>query len=96
MDMARASVEEIGEVVRCLGLWRRRADTLKVFSHQWTFAQEVEEQWPLPEKKVRAMKGIGPYAADSYRFFILDDFSRFDSGDFVLLKYLKARREGKL
>jgi hypothetical protein len=41
------------------------------------------------EKTVAKLPGIGPYALDSYRIFILKDRSRFESGDKVLAKYLE-------
>lgn len=78
---------ELEEMLRPLGLQNRRAATLREFSIQWIMA----EPWGLTEQLLAQMKGIGPYALDSYRIFVLGDGSRCDSGDKELVRWLEGR-----
>ena len=86
--MEAATDEEIGEIIRPCGLWRRRAGTLRRLSGQWS---RIKLGWPFedpPEQEVCRIHGVGLYALDSYRFFVLGDTSRFESGDKELAKWL--------
>ena len=85
LSMAGADYDELGEIIRSLGLWRRRTKTLIEFSLDWYF----RDSYKPSEVEVKKMHGIGKYAADSYRIFQLGDRTRCESGDSVLLWYLK-------
>jgi methyl-CpG-binding domain protein 4 len=79
--MQAATDEEIGEIIRPCGLWRKRADTLRRLSGGWTSARRTYPYGEVPAEEVARMPGVGPYALDSYRWFVLDDYSKFESGD---------------
>lgn len=86
--MWRADQEEVQALIRPLGLWRRRSKTLKKMSREFILAKLRTNHGTLPEEEVKNLPGVGPYALDSYRIFVLGDESRCDSKDRVLMEYL--------
>ena len=92
LAMSQADLEELGELLRGLGLWRRRAETLKKFSTEWgELMLEMGERLPMPEV-VHCCTGVGKYAVDSYKIFVLGwDMKPSDVEDKELKKYLESR-----
>jgi endonuclease III len=91
--MSQSPVELLVEKLRPLGLQNTRARKLQTFSRGWTIAlrssRENGERWPTAGV-VAGLAGVGPYALDSYRFFVLGDTSRFESGDKELKRWLET------
>lgn len=95
-SMAAADIKQLEMLIQPCGLWHRRARTLITFSEQW-------ENWLYEKRRrpehadIRHFYGIGPYAIDSYRFFVDGDISRGPmSGDKELIAYYRRRHgEGK-
>ena len=86
--MQASTDEELEEIIRPLGLWRRRTVILRKMSGMWW---RIKRQYPyedVPEEEIARLPGIGVYALDSYRIFHLRDRSRFDSGDKEIARHL--------
>lgn len=76
---AQAKVEDVAETVRMLGLYNRRARALIRMSQDF-----LKDGWD----DVQDFYGVGKYASDSYRIFILNELPA--SEDAVDDKELKA------
>jgi A/G-specific adenine glycosylase len=61
-DLARATEAEIGDMIQSIGLWRRRATTLKQLS-----LEMVRRKGKLPKtrEEILALPGVGQYIANS-------------------------------
>lgn len=88
--MATSSKPELMAHLAPLGLADRRSESLRKMSMSYV----VRSERPIPEHVVATFSGVGPYALDSYRFFVLGDTSRFESGDKVLAAYLEGIDDG--
>lgn len=77
-DLADADEAEITEVVRSLGMWKRRSSTLKKMSRQFH-----EGKW----SNVLELAGVGKYASDAYRIFMLGDWRNVQPNDHALNDY---------
>ena len=75
---AHADEEEISELLKTLGLYRRRAKTLKKMS-----AGFLEGNWKEPKD----LYGIGKYANDAYRIFCVGDWKDVEPKDHALTWY---------
>lgn len=62
-DLARASPDDLHDVLRPLGLWRRRAVSLVRLAGRWL---EVDPA----HVKIQSLPGCGRYAADSWAIFV--------------------------
>jgi adenine-specific DNA glycosylase len=82
--MAGARRVVLEEMMKPLGLWKCRAKRAKRLSQDWIRFRDGEIG--LDE-----IHGVGLYAIDSYNYFVLDDTSKFRSGDVKL----RAWREWK-
>lgn len=78
MEMAGPELEEI---LRPLGLWRRRGRALRMFSADYRSGTPVQMCF-----------GIGPYARDSHRIFALGDLS-VEPEDKELRRYVEHHRQ---
>lgn len=79
--LAASSQEELIPLIRSLGFYNKRSATLIRFSKEY-----LEKSWTDP----RDLHGIGKYAYDSYRIFILGE-TEIEVEDKVLAKYLKEK-----
>lgn len=73
-----SSPEEIGEVLKPLGFWRRRPRTLQKFSHQY-----LTKSWKQPKE----LHGVGKYANDAWHIFIKGDWQTVEPQDHALSWY---------
>lgn len=89
VDMALAGEGVLREKLSVLGLQNRKARSLKAFSREWVGLCRSSDEWPPRQESVSRLPGVGKYAMDSYRIFVLGDVSRFESGDKVLAAYLE-------
>lgn len=85
--LAAADRDELGELLRPLGCWRRRAASLSTFSSEWCNLEGVPEE-------VESLPGIGKYAGDSWRIFVLGH-QDVEPTDKELRRYLALRSEAR-
>lgn len=91
-EMADAEDKVLGDLIMSLGLWRRRAHTLKRFSAEFIAAKRVTNRGTLTACEVSKLYGVGKYAVDSYRIFVLGERLRItDVQDKVLRAYVQER-----
>jgi methyl-CpG-binding domain protein 4 len=60
-ELSKADPNEVIEMIRPLGFYNRRTQTLIRFSREW-----IEKKWKSPIE----LHGIGQYALDSWKLFI--------------------------
>ncbi|KAL6569217.1 hypothetical protein OROHE_003498 [Orobanche hederae] len=72
------AMEEIEEVIRSLGLYKKRALGIQRFSEEY-----LNESWT----HVTELNGIGKYAADAYAIFCTGKWERVRPIDHMLVKY---------
>lgn len=85
-SLAEAEPGELHDVLRPLGLWRRRAIILPRFARAWLRGR------PVTYDDVLRMPGCGKYAADSWAIFVEGRLD-VESDDGMLEWYLNSRRE---
>ena len=80
-EMMEANEDELSEILRPLGLYRRRAKTLIKFSWMWVngFTDVME------------LHGVGKYAKDSWEIFQMNNMNVVPT-DKVLLEYLHQEK----
>jgi methyl-CpG-binding domain protein 4 len=82
-SLASEDPEKLHDLLRPLGLWKKRSSTLVRFSKEyalWDFEDPSE------------LHGIGEYGADSYRIFVEGNLNTFPN-DKELKRYLIQRLE---
>ncbi len=77
-EMSQADPSQVSSVIRPLGFFNRRAQTLIKFSREWN-----ETEWEEPIQ----LHGIGRYAQDSWEIFQKNNFD-IQPTDKELIKYL--------
>lgn len=77
-SLSEAEDIELTETIRSLGMWKKRVNTLKKMS-----AQYHTGEW----KDVSELHGVGKYASDAYRIFVLGDWRNVEPMDHVLNDY---------
>ena len=82
--LADAGLEELQELIRPLGMWHRRANTLKKMSQQYHSGQWTD---------VEELAGVGKYARDAYRIFILGEWREVNPTDHALTDYHNFLKE---
>ena len=86
-DLAQASESELVSLIQPLGLSQRRAKALKRMSYEYT-----HKNWKDDPTK---LYGIGKYASDAYRIFILDEWQTVEPKDGALVNYVNWRRKSE-
>ena len=82
-SLSEADDAELTEVIRSLGMWKKRVNTLKKMS-----AQYHEGKWT----DVLQLHGVGKYASDAYRIFVLGEWQSVEPHDHALNDYHGHRR----
>ena len=77
-SLAQADDAELEEMIKTLGMQKKRTQTLKRMSSQFH-----ARQW----KDVNELHGVGKYASDAYRIFILGDWRNVEPKDHALNAY---------
>lgn len=72
-EMGRAHLPQLASILRPLGIQDVRAARLRFFSRDWARHLDEHEE-PPTETELLAMHGIGGYALDAYRLFVLKRF----------------------
>lgn len=91
--MCGASLVELMQFLRPLGNARTKAARLTQMSLQWwkEESETEEDRWPPAADFVAELYGCGPYAVDSYNYFVLGDTSNFLSGDSKLALWRRSK-----
>ena len=74
-------------IIQPLGLSQRRAKSLKKMSYEF-----IHKDWKDDPTK---LYGIGKYASDAYRIFVLNDWKDVQPNDGALVNYVNWRRENE-
>lgn len=77
-DLAHADLIELEYLLQPLGLYHQRALSLKIFARQFCNDKQLDYQ---------KLRGIGKYALDSYRLFVMKDLT-IQPNDKVLIDSL--------
>lgn len=77
-SLAQADDAVLEDLIRPLGMQKKRTQTLKRMS-----AQYVSGNW----KQAKDLHGIGKYGDDAYRIFILGDWRNVEPKDHALNDY---------
>ena len=84
-DLAAADHDELAQLIQHLGLSQKRAKSLKKMSYEF-----IHKDWKDDPTK---LYGIGKYASDAYRIFVLDEWREVQPKDGALVNYVNWRRE---
>lgn len=90
-EMALANETVVATLLSPIGLQNRKAATLIRMSREFMEEKRRSNRGTLDESQVSKLPGVGPYALDSYRFFVLGDTSRFESNDKELAAWLRTQ-----
>lgn len=87
---ARASEDEIREVIAPLGLHNVRSARLGAMSYVWMLDEKVDGRPSRPcVEWVRAMPGVGKYVSDAYRLVVLGQ--EVEPDDWALARWARWR-----
>ena len=87
LALSIASEKDLIDLIQPLGLSQRRAKALKRMSYEF-----IHKDWKDDPTK---LYGIGKYASDAYRIFILDDWKDVQPNDGALINYVNWRKESE-
>ena len=87
LQLAEADYNELASLIQPLGLSQRRAKALKRMSYEY-----IHESWKDDPTK---LYGIGKYAFDAYRIFVLDQWQDVEPNDGALINYVNWRRSNE-
>lgn len=77
-DLASAPDDELEEMIKTLGMQKKRTQTLKRMSSEY-----LAGDW----KNARELHGCGKYADDAYRIFMLGEWRAVEPKDHALTDY---------
>tara|TARA_Y100000592_G_C5417248_1_gene291296 strand:+ start:92 stop:526 length:435 start_codon:yes stop_codon:yes gene_type:complete len=77
-SMMNSDVHELQDLIKPLGMWKRRTETLQRFSREY-----LTKKWSTPKD----LYGCGKYADDVWRVFIRGDWKLVVPNDRALNKY---------
>lgn len=100
-EMANAQLGYLEDKIESLGLGHQRAQRIKKLSTVWasfermSYADSGRLFWPPKSNVVKDLPGVGRYALDSYKIFVLgEDLDPYAVFDKELRAYLIERRNG--
>tara|TARA_B100000287_G_C20397041_1_gene688071 strand:+ start:45 stop:455 length:411 start_codon:yes stop_codon:yes gene_type:complete len=79
LKLSDADINELIELIKPLGLSKRRANALKRMSYEYT-----HKDW---RSSPRSLYGIGKYAEDAYYLFCTDNWHKLEPKDGALVNY---------
>ena len=85
--LASADTIELVDLIQPLGLSQRRAKALKKMSYEF-----IHSNW---KDNPTSLYGIGKYASDAYRIFVLDEWDQVEPKDGALINYVNWRRSNE-
>jgi A/G-specific adenine glycosylase len=65
-DLSAASIEDLGEMLRPIGLWRRRAGALKALASEMVRRRGL---FPIDRRQIEALPAVGQYVASAVLLF---------------------------
>jgi methyl-CpG-binding domain protein 4 len=83
-SLSKADTGELENLIQPLGLSKRRTKTLKKMSEGY-----ISTDW---KDNPKSLYGIGKYAHDAYRIFVLDEWKDVEPTDGALKNYLSWRK----
>lgn len=83
-SLANADTEELSKLIEPLGLSQKRSKALKQMSLGYT-----QNDWKDDPTK---LYGIGKYAHDAYRIFVLNEWKEVEPKDGALVNYVNWRK----
>lgn len=86
-DMSQVDIEELKEIIKPLGLSQKRAVALQRMSYEF-----IHKNWKNDPTK---LYGIGKYASDAYRIFVLNEWKDVQPKDGALVNYVNWRRDNE-
>ena len=85
--LANADLKELTKLIQPLGLSQRRAKALKKMSLGY-----IQNSWKDDPTK---LYGIGKYAHDAYRVFVLNEWQKVEPADGALINYVNWRKSNE-
>ena len=85
--LSNANLEDLVNLIKPLGLSRKRSVALKRMSLEY-----IQKDWKSDPTK---LYGIGKYASDAYRIFVLDKWQTTEPKDGALVNYVNWRRQNE-
>ena len=82
--LANANAQELKTLIKPLGMSEKRSVALKRMSYDYT-----HKNW---HDDPSVLYGIGKYATDAYRIFVLDQWNEVSPTDGALINYVPWRR----
>lgn len=93
--LANADPVELETLLRPLGFARQRAQRLRGLARDWILLLDELDSGPVDvdalSRRLHELHGVGRYAVDSYRIFVLDDIT-VNPDDRQLKRYVLWRR----
>ena len=77
-SMKDADVSDLQDLIKPLGMWKRRTETLRRFSGEY-----LEKEWSTPKE----LYGCGKYAEDVWKVFCVGNWREVKPNDHALNKY---------
>ena len=77
-SMKDADVIDLQNLIKPLGMWKRRTETLRRFSGEY-----LEKEWSTPKE----LYGCGKYAEDVWKVFCVGNWREVKPNDHALNKY---------
>ena len=85
--LASADLDELISLIQPLGLSQRRAKALKKMSYEFIHSDWKDD--PI------SLYGIGKYAHDAYRIFVLEEWQGVEPTDGALINYVNWRNKNE-
>lgn len=85
--LAAVKLDELTSLIQPLGLSQRRAKALKKMSYEF-----IHSDW---KDDPASLYGIGKYASDAYRIFVLDEWEKVEPKDGALVNYVNWRKSNE-
>lgn len=85
--LSTANLNELVTLIEPLGLGQRRAKSLKAMSLGYT-----RNNW---QSDPTSLYGIGKYASDAYRIFVLNEWREVEPTDSALVNYVNWRKNNE-
>ena len=85
--LSSANHDELAAMIQPLGLSQKRAKALKQMSYDF-----IHKEW---KSDPTSLYGIGKYAHDAYRIFVLNECHNVEPKDGALINYVNWRRKNE-
>lgn len=85
--LASADMTVLQDLIKPIGMSQKRSVALKRMSYEYT-----HKDW---RKDPSVLYGIGKYASDAYRIFVLDQWQDTEPKDGALINYVNWRRKNE-